>query len=64
MPLGSIGMFSELQLTLLGAGVAAVAGVWGYNIWQEYRQRKLAQKIFSSEQADALLPGEAVGSPP
>lgn len=63
MPLGSIGMFSELQLTLLGAGAAAVAGVWGYNTWQEYRQRKLAQKIFRTEQADALLPGEAIGSP-
>ncbi|MBI5921805.1 MAG: ZipA [Betaproteobacteria bacterium] len=52
-------MFNELQLTLIGAGIAAVIGVWGYNTWQEYRQRKLAQKIFSTEQADALLPDDA-----
>ncbi|MFA7280176.1 MAG: cell division protein ZipA C-terminal FtsZ-binding domain-containing protein [Sterolibacterium sp.] len=52
-------MFNELQLTLIGAGAVAVVGVWGYNAWQEYRQRKLAQKVFSTEQADALLPDEA-----
>jgi len=57
-------MFNELQLTLIGAGAAAVAGVWGYNIWQEYRQRKLAQKIFRTEQADALLPEEASAATP
>ncbi|MFA7270660.1 MAG: cell division protein ZipA C-terminal FtsZ-binding domain-containing protein [Sterolibacterium sp.] len=51
-------MFNELQWTLIGAGMAAVAGVWGYNTWQAYRQRKLAQQIFRSDQADALLPQE------
>jgi FtsZ-interacting cell division protein ZipA len=55
-------MFNELQLTLIGAGAVAVVGVWGYNTWQEYRQRKLAQKVFSTEQADALLPEDVPAS--
>lgn len=58
MPFASLGMFSELQLSLIGAGVAAVLGVWVYNKWQEYRQRKLAQRIFSSDQADVLMQAE------
>ena len=53
------GGFSELQLSLIGAGLAAVAGVWGYNAWQEYRQRKLAQRIFRDDRAsDVLMQGD------
>jgi len=53
------GGLSELQLSLIGAGLVAVAGVWGYNAWQEYRQRKLAQRIFGNDRtADVLMQGE------
>lgn len=62
MSLGPLGL-TELQWTLVGAGGAAVALVWGYNLWQEYRQRQLAQKIFRSEQEDALLPETAPANP-
>jgi hypothetical protein len=47
---------SELQLALIGAGVAAVALVWGYNLWQDRQHRKTADRIFKGGQADALLP--------
>ena len=32
---------TELQMGLIGLGATAVVGVFGYNKWQEYRQRKL-----------------------
>jgi len=47
---------SELQLALIGAGVAAVALVWGYNLWQDRQHRKMADRIFKGGQTDALLP--------
>ena len=46
---------SEFQLALIGAGAIAVIAVWAYNIWQEYRYRKAAQRIFSSQQEDVLI---------
>lgn len=46
---------SELQMALVGAGAAAVAGVWAYNSWQEYRVRKTAERLFTSDQADVLV---------
>jgi FtsZ-interacting cell division protein ZipA len=46
---------SEFQLALIGAGAVAVIAVWAYNIWQEYRYRKAAQRIFSSQQEDVLI---------
>jgi hypothetical protein len=49
---------SDLQLALIAAGAAAVAGVWGYNKWQERQQRKLAEKIFHGGQPDVLLGGD------
>lgn len=49
----ALGTISELQLSLIGAGLAAVAGVWGYNKWQEYRQRKLGQRMFRDGPASA-----------
>jgi len=33
---------SELQMALIGLGVLLVVAVWGYNIWQEKRQRRMA----------------------
>ena len=56
---------NDLQVALIAAGAAAVAGVWGYNKWQEARQRKLAERIFRGEQADTLLkPDDAVAGEP
>lgn len=46
---------SDLQLALIAAGAAAVAGVWGYNTWQERQHRKLAEKIFKGGQPDVLV---------
>jgi len=56
-------MLNELQISLIGAGVTAVAGVWGYNTWQGYRQRKLAEQIVSTEQDDVLMQGDSGGGP-
>lgn len=55
-------MLNELQLSLIGAGLMAVVGVWGYNAWQAYRQRQTAEKLFSTEQDDVLMQGDAVGT--
>ena len=57
---------SELQVALIGAGAAAVAGVWAYNGWQEGKHRKNAERIFKGGEGDVLLGGEqsAAGSVP
>lgn len=52
-------MLSELQISLIGAGLAAVAGVWVYNAWQGYRQRKLAERMISTAQEDVLMQGDS-----
>lgn len=49
---------SDLQLSLLGLGAALVAGVWGYNKFQERKYRQAAEKVFRNDQADVLVPGE------
>lgn len=49
---------SDLQIALIGAGIAVVAGVWGYNKWLERRHWQLADKIFRGGQADVLLGAE------
>ncbi|MFZ2974725.1 MAG: cell division protein ZipA C-terminal FtsZ-binding domain-containing protein [Ferribacterium limneticum] len=46
---------TELQLGLIGLGATAVVGVFGYNKWQEYRQRKLAEAVLKPHHADILL---------
>jgi FtsZ-interacting cell division protein ZipA len=46
---------SELQIGLIGLGAAAIVGVMAYNSWQEYRQRKLAERVLNAEHADVLL---------
>ncbi|HZV55244.1 MAG TPA: cell division protein ZipA C-terminal FtsZ-binding domain-containing protein [Rhodocyclaceae bacterium] len=53
---------NDLQIALLAAGSAVVAGVWGYNKWQERQHRKLAEKIFRGGQPDVLLGGESGGN--
>lgn len=56
---------SELQIALVGAGVAAVALVWGYNAWQDRQHRRTAERIFKGGHDDALLGGEqAVAAEP
>lgn len=46
---------TELQMGLIGLGVAAVFGVFGYNKWQEMRQRKLAEAVLKPHHEDVLL---------
>lgn len=53
---------TELQLGLIGLGGIAVVGVFAYNQWQEYRQRRQAQAAFKPQHADVLLGGGAKAS--
>ena len=46
---------TELQMGLIGLGATAVVGVFGYNKWQEYRHRKLAEAVFTPHHEDILL---------
>lgn len=46
---------TELQIGLIGLGVLAIAGVFGYNKWQESRHRKLAEAALKPEMDDVLL---------
>lgn len=49
---------NDLQIALLAAGAAVVAGVWAYNKWQERQHRKLAEQVFRGGQQDVLLGGD------
>lgn len=55
---------NDLQVALVAAGAAAVAGVWGYNKWQERQHRRLAENIFKGGQPDVLLDKETPGAEP
>jgi len=46
---------SELQLGLLAIGIAVVAGVFGYNKWQEAKLRRKTEAAFPAGTADVLL---------
>lgn len=46
---------SEFQASLLAIGALVVAGVVGYNKWQEHRARKAAQSAFQTDFPDALI---------
>lgn len=46
---------SDLQLSLIGVGMALVGGVFAYNKWQERKHRKLAERVFRGDHADVLL---------
>ncbi|MBN8441735.1 MAG: ZipA [Thauera sp.] len=48
-------MDSELQVALIGAGVAAVVLIVGYNKWQERKHRRRAEEAFKSDHRDVLL---------
>jgi hypothetical protein len=50
---------SELQLGLLAIGIAVVAGVFGYNKWQETKLRRKTEAAFPGRAADVLLGGGA-----
>lgn len=50
---------NDLQLGLFAIGGVGVAGVFAYNKWQEYRHRKLAQRMLGGERGDVLLDGAA-----
>lgn len=50
---------TELQTGLIALGAAAVAGVVGYNKWQEYRHRKVAEAVLQPHHEDLLLGGGA-----
>jgi len=52
---------NDLQAALIVVGAAAVAGVWGYNRWQERSQRRLAEQVFRGKHDDALLDGKGRG---
>lgn len=49
---------SDFQLTLIGAGAALVAAVWGYNLWQERRAHRAAERVFRGTQPDVLFDEE------
>jgi len=46
---------SDLQLSLIGVGIALVGGVFAYNKWQERKHRKLAERVFRGDHPDVLL---------
>ncbi|WP_371322726.1 cell division protein ZipA C-terminal FtsZ-binding domain-containing protein [Dechloromonas sp. ZY10] len=46
---------TELQMGMIGLGVIAVVGVVGYNKWQEYRHRKVAEAMLAPREDDVLL---------
>lgn len=46
---------TELQMGLIGLGATAVVGVFAYNKWQEYRQRKIAEALLKPQHEDVLL---------
>lgn len=53
---------SELQLGLIGLGAAGVVLVIAYNVWQERRHRRIAERALGPGGADALV-GEAPVEP-
>ncbi len=46
---------SEFQTSLIALGAAAVAGVFAFNKWQEWRHEKNTQKMFGAEHKDVLI---------
>ena len=45
---------NDFQLSLLGLGIALVAGVFAHGKWQEHQQRKIAKGILGRPGGDAL----------
>lgn len=48
---------SELQISLLAVGAVVVAGVYGFNRWQERKYRRKTESAFAAEHEDVLLKG-------
>jgi hypothetical protein len=48
---------NELQIGLIGLGVLLVALVWGYNLWQARKQRRMAEAALPKAQPDVLMAG-------
>lgn len=48
-------MLTDFQLSLIAAGAAVVIGVWVFNLLQERRHRKAAERVFRGGQPDVLL---------
>ena len=46
---------TDLQISLVVVGAAAVAGVWGFNKFQEYRLRRTAEALLKPTTPDVLL---------
>ena len=46
---------TDLQISLIGIGIAIVIGVVAYNKWQEYRARKHVERAFSDPVDDVLM---------
>jgi len=46
---------SELQISLLAIGLLVVAGVYGFNRFQERKYRRIAEKAFPAMREDVLL---------
>lgn len=57
-------MDSELQIALVGLGVAAVVGIVAYNKWQERKHSRHAEKTFRRETHDVLLDPAPAGKRP
>ncbi len=55
---------TDLQLSLIGAGVAFVGSVYAYNKWQERKHRKLAERVFRTEHDDVLLGNKIAAKAP
>jgi len=55
---------NELQIGMAGLGVAAVAGVFAFNKWQERKQRLVAERVLERGHADVLLGGLNTDAPP
>jgi len=56
-------VLSEFHLTLIAAGVIAVVVVWLYNLAQERKHRKAADKVFRSQHPDVLLDQDGSAEP-
>ena len=55
---------TDLQMSLIAASGVFVAGVIGYNKWQEYKARKSVERAFASDHDDVLMKTGAVPERP
>ncbi|MGD9788059.1 MAG: cell division protein ZipA C-terminal FtsZ-binding domain-containing protein [Sulfuricellaceae bacterium] len=54
---------NELQISLLAIGGAIVAGIYGFNRWQERKLKRRAEEVFKSDHDDVLLDEPRAGEP-